>query len=418
MANSTPSYWSLIWQRFKKNRKARWSYRVLIGMLWIALLNPFIAGDVPIYTKTDGESHFPIFQQYLIDLGLAEKTGNYLSGNYWHETKFDQAIYPIIPYSATYQDTKNIHYKSPFGPQNMEDNQAWHWLGTDQLGRDVAAGIISGVRTALKVGIFSMLIAAFIGLFLGGLAGYFGDYDLKLPLVTIFLNLIGLFFAVHFAFISRGYQLSAKDADGELLKSIGIFIGVLLFANLLAKALQFLPFLQKSVTVPCDLIVMRTIEVLNSVPGLLLLIAFTALFSTQSIWPIILIIGFLGWTGVARFFRAELLKVRNMEYIQAAKALSYSNWRILFRHALPNAIGPVSILLAFGVAGAILSEATLSFLGIGSYQDVTWGTLLKVRGTEANWWMALFPGLAIFVTILIFNLIGEGLKDAVDAKDI
>lgn len=418
MANSTPSYWSLIWQRFKKDRKARWSYRVLIGLLWIALLNPFIAGDVPIYTKTDGESHFPIFQQYLIDLGIAEKTGNYLSGNYWHETKFDQAIYPMIPYSATYQDTKNIHYKSPFGPQNMEKNQAWHWLGTDQLGRDVAAGIVSGVRTALKVGIFSMMIAAFIGLFLGGLAGYFGDYDLKLPFVTILMNLVGLFFAVHFAFISRSYQLSVKDADGELLKSIGIFIGVLLFANLLAKALQFLPFLQKSVTVPCDLIVMRTIEVLNSVPGLLLLIAFTALFSTQSIWPIILIIGFLGWTGVARFFRAELLKVRNMEYIQAAKALSYSNWRILFRHALPNAIGPVTILLAFGVAGAILSEATLSFLGIGSYQEVTWGTLLKVRGTEANWWMALFPGLAIFVTILIFNLIGEGLKDAVDAKDI
>lgn len=418
MANTTPSYWSLIWQRFLKNRKAKWAYRVLIGMLWVAILNPFIAGDVPIFTKTDGESHFPIFQEYLIDLGIKERTGIYLNSNYWHETEFDQAIYPMIPYSASYQDTKNIHYKSPFGPQNISEHQAWHWLGTDQLGRDVAASIIGGIRIALKVGILSMLIATFIGLLLGGLAGYYGDYDLKVPIATIILNLLGLFLAIHFAFISRGYQLSGKESDHELLKSIGIFLAILLAVNVFAKGLQRLPFSQKSITFPCDLLVMRTIEVLNSVPGLLLLIAFTALFSTQTIWPIILIIGFLNWTGVARFFRAELLKVRNLEYIQAAKALSYSDARILFRHALPNAIGPTLILVAFGIANAILSEATLSFLGIGSYNEITWGSLLSVRGTEANWWMALFPGLAIFVTILVFNLIGEGLKDAIDAKDI
>ncbi|MEM1123982.1 MAG: ABC transporter permease, partial [Bacteroidota bacterium] len=221
-----------------------------------------------------------------------------------------------------------------------------------------------------------------------------------------------------FAFISRGYELSNKASDGALLKSIGIFFGILLIINLLAKSLQLIPFFQKAIAVPCDMIVMRMIEVLNAIPGLLILIAFTALFSTQTIWPIIIIIGFLGWTGVARFFRAELLRVRKMEYIQAAKALGYSNWRTLFQHALPNAIGPVMIVLAFGVAGAILSEATLSFLGIGSYQEVTWGSLLSERGTEANWWMALFPGLAVFITILIFNLIGEGLKDAVDARNI
>ena len=169
------------------------------------------------------------------------------------------------------------------------------------------------------------------------------------------------------------------------------------------------------------MLVMRLIEVLNAVPGLLLIIAFAAIFSTKSLWPIILIIGLLGWTGIARFFRAELLKVRNMDYIQAAKALGFSKWRVLFKHALPNAIGPVMIVIAFGIARAILTEASLSFLGIGidSATQVTWGTILRSgRNAIAYWWLALFPGLAIFLTVLIFNLIGEGLRNAIDAKDV
>jgi len=326
----TSSYWSLIWRRFKQNRGARWSFRVFVVLLWIAVLNPFLVGDVPIYTKTNGESHFPIFQKYLIDLGLSQKTKPFLDNTYWHEQKFDQAIYPIIPYSSTYRDTKNVHFKSPLGPQN--GNEAWHWFGTDNLGRDVA---------------------------------YFGDDGMKTSLPTIILNILAFFAAIHFAFISRSYQLYAKEASGEFLKSIGIFIGIFLLANLLAKGLQKLTNASKTITIPLDLLVMRLIEVLNSIPGILLIIAFAAIFNTKTLWPIILIIGFFGWTGVARFFRAELLRVRNMQYIQAAKAMGFSDWRILFKHALPNAIGPVMILVAFGIAGAIVTEATLSFLGIG-----------------------------------------------------
>jgi len=416
---STPSYWSLVWQRFQKNRGAKWSFRAFVILLWVAALNPFIAGDVPIYTKIKGESNFPIVRQYLIDLGIAQPTIEYLNPDSWHEQKYDKAIFPIIPYSANYRDRDNVHYTSPFGPQKMKKNQAWHWLGTDSLGKDVAAGIIGGIRVALKVGLLSMLIAIIIGLFMGGLAGYFGDDGLRLPLLTILINGIALFLAIHFGFICRSYQLSLKEADGELFKSILIFLGILLLFNGLAKLLQYLPILQKMVTVPLDMVIMRIIEVINSVPGLLLIIAFSAIFSTATLWPIILIIGFFNWTGIARFFRAELLKVRRMEYIQASKALGFSNWRILFKHALPNAIGPVIILVAFGIAGAILAEASLSFLGIGITSDVqvTWGTMLRDR-TISAWWMSIFPGLAIFVTILIFNLIGEGLKDAIDAKDL
>ena len=414
----TPSYWSLVWQRFQKNRGAKWSFRAFILLVWIAILNPFIVGDVPIYTKIKGESNFPIFRQYLIDLGIVHQTGQYLDPDSWHEQKYDQAIFPIIPYSSGYRDRDNIHYTSPFGPQEIKKGQAWHWLGTDARGKDIAAGIISGVRVALKVGLCSMLIALIIGLFMGGLAGYFGDDGLQLPLSTIILNGIACFLGIHFAFVSRSYQLSLQDANGEFLKSLLIFLGIQVLFNVIAKLLQYLPFRQMPITLPLDMLVMRIIEVLNSVPSLLLIIAFAAIFSTSTIWPIILIIGFFNWTGIARFFRAELLKVRNMEYIQASKALGYSNWRILFKHALPNAIGPVIILVAFGIASAILAEATLSFLGIGtSGGQVTWGTMLNERNVRA-WWVSIFPGLAIFMTILIFNLIGEGLKDAIDAKDL
>ena len=119
--SAPPSYWSLVWRRFQKNRGAKWSFRIFIGMIWIAILNPFIAGDVPIYTKIKGESQFPIFKQYLIDLGLVAKTGQYLDPSSWHEAKYDQAIFPIIPYSANYRDKENIHFTSPFGPQKMKD---------------------------------------------------------------------------------------------------------------------------------------------------------------------------------------------------------------------------------------------------------------------------------------------------------
>ena len=297
--SAIPSYWSLVWQRFQKNRGAKWSFRVFIGLLWIAVLNPFIAGDVPIYTKIKGESSFPIFRQYLINLGLTAKTGQYQNPDSWHETKYDQAIFPIIPYSANYRDTDNIHFKSPFGPQEMQKDQAWHWLGTDKLGKDVAAGIIGGIGVALKVGLLSMLIATLIGLLMGGLAGYFGDDGLRLPIATIILNGIAFFLAIHFAFISRSYQLSLKDTDGELLKSLFIFLLTFLFFNLLAKALQYLPIFQKSMLLPLDMLIMRIIEVINAVPALLLIIAFAAIFSTQTLWPIILIIGFLNWTSIA-----------------------------------------------------------------------------------------------------------------------
>ena len=154
-----------------------------------------------------------------------------------------------------------------------------------------------------------------------------------------------------------------------------------------------------------------------SIPTLFLIISVVAL-AKPSIFIVMIIIGLTGWTGIARFIRAELLKVRNLEFIEAANALGYSESRIVFKHAIPNALSPVLIAIAFGIASAILTEATLSFLGIGvPAESLTWGSLLSAsRQNTGAWWLAVFPGLAIFVTVTVYNLVGEGLTDALDPR--
>jgi len=166
-----------------------------------------------------------------------------------------------------------------------------------------------------------------------------------------------------------------------------------------------------------DILVMRSIEILRSVPTLLLILSVVAVFK-PSIYLVMIIIGLVGWTGIARFVRGELLRVRSLEYIEAAEALGFSRLRIILRHAIPNSLTPVLIAIAFGVASAILTESSLSFLGIGVPADtITWGKLLsKSRNATEAWWLAIIPGFAIFITVTIFNLLGDGLADAIDPR--
>ena len=133
---------------------------------------------------------------------------------------------------------------------------------------------------------------------------------------------------------------------------------------------------------------------------------------------LMIIIGLTAWTGIARLTRAEFLRISTMEYIQAAKSLGISEFRIIFKHALPNALAPALVAIAFGVASAILIESSLSFLGIGvPPSTVTWGSLLNLgREQFTAWWLLVFPGLAIFITVTVYNLLGEGLRDAFDPK--
>jgi peptide/nickel transport system permease protein len=167
-----------------------------------------------------------------------------------------------------------------------------------------------------------------------------------------------------------------------------------------------------------DLIGMRVVEIFDAIPLLLLLLIFVAVFKAN-LYFMMAIIGLTSWVGYATFVRAEFLSLRDRDFVQAARAAGLPVWRILFRHMLPNGITPLIVSASFGVASAILVESTLSFLGIGLTNEASWGNLLEQalgEGGTFYWWIALYPGLAIFLTVFAYNLIGESLRDALDPK--
>ena len=166
-----------------------------------------------------------------------------------------------------------------------------------------------------------------------------------------------------------------------------------------------------------DLALSRLFELWASIPPFFLIITAAAFFP-PSVFTVMVIIGLTGWVGIARLTRAQFLQVRSNDYVVAALSLGCSSGRIMFRHILPNAIGPILIPVAFGIAGAILAESGLSFLGIGvPAEAITWGALLAgARSNAAAWWLVVTPGLAIFITVTIYNLLGDGLRDALDPQ--
>ncbi|MEM8524926.1 MAG: ABC transporter permease [Bacteroidota bacterium] len=419
--NTHQSYWSIVRANFRKNRLAVWSLRILFFLLFVAVFADFIANDKPLICKIEGKWQMPIFKQYAIDVGLDGYTSDFRTRRWLDFEQYDFYIHPLISYSSSYQDRKNRKLVSPFAEQKVDSWRYRHWLGTDKLGRDVAAGLVAGTRIAMLVGLISMSVAAFLGILLGGLAGYFGDDRLSTNWIQVIFTILGVVFAIFYAFIARSYQISEAGDHllAEILKSVGIFA---LVSSLFWSAgwlLSRLPFLQESIRLPMDILVMRLIEIFNSIPALLLILAVVAIIRKPSIFYIMFIIGLIAWTGIARFVRAELLRVRQLEFIEAARAMGFREGRTLIRHALPNALTPVLINIAFGIAGAILVEAALSFLGIGvSSETVSWGSMLQAaRRNISAWWLAVFPGVAIFVTVAIFNLIGEGLTEALSAKN-
>jgi len=240
-----------------------------------------------------------------------------------------------IPYSATAPDITGDVFESP---------SRAHWLGTDGLGRDVAAGMLHGIRISLTIGLVVVAIQASIGIALGGIAGYYG--------------------------------------------------GVV------------------------DLALSRLFEMMLGVPTFFLIITVAATLP-PSIYMVMAILGLTGWVGIARLIRGEFLRVRAMDYVAAARSLGVSDARIMLRHVLPNAIAPVLVSMSFGVASAILTESGLSFLGIGVPAElVTWGSILSVAQSNITaWWLAVFPGAAIFLTVTAYNLLGDGLRDALDPRE-
>ncbi|MFK8161442.1 MAG: ABC transporter permease [Lewinella sp.] len=388
-------------------KQSNWFRRLALlwlgGLLLVALLGDFMANDRPLIAQVEGELRFPVLHQYGENMGWVADYQPAVRN--WYRLEPDWALWPLVPYVAGASDVKNGNYRSPFDEQDT-GKRARHYLGTDKLGRDVFAGLIAGARVSVIVGIGALFISLLLGIPLGGLAGFFGNNSLSGTRAFWWGWSIGGSLGILYAAINLlpFFQLTGFFSN-TLLLLFGCAVGGLLLASLL----RLIPPMRKPMNFPADTFVLQGIELFVNIPGLVLLIALLAIINRPSIWLVALIIGVLRWTSIARYLRAEMLRIRSLPYIDAARISGIGRWRILFRHALPNAIGPIIVVSCFGLGGAILLEAFLSFLGIGIPADqVTWGSLLgQSRSHPSAWWMALFPGMLLTITVLAANLLGE-----------
>ncbi|MEI6233113.1 MAG: ABC transporter permease [Planctomycetota bacterium] len=232
-----------------------------------------------------------------------------------------------------------------------------HFFGTDVLGRDILSRVMYGARVSLMIGLSATVLSLVIGVTLGLCAGYFG---------------------------------------GRI-----------------------------------DDVIMRFTDTISAFPTLLLAVAITALYKPSpsdgadvlvlnaSFWKVFIALGVVGWTSIARVVRAQVLTIKTLDYVTAARALGGDSIRIMFLHVLPNCWSPIIVLATLSIGGNILGEAGLSFLGLGIKDPFpSWGGMLSDSKSyfKDHWWLAVFPGMAIVLTVLSFNLLGDGLRDALDPK--
>ena len=239
---------------------------------------------------------------------------------------------------------------APYGPTKMtytavmQPPSAEHWMGTDELGRDIFSRVIYGARISMQVGVIAVGIALTVGTLLGMLAGFLG--------------------------------------------------GVV------------------------DTLIMRTMDVMLAFPGILLAIAIVAVLGPD-LYNTMIAVGIAAIPVYARTARGSTLSVLEFDYVQAATALGASRLRVIFRYVLPNILAPLTVLATVGVATSILSAAGLSYLGLGAQPPTPeWGAMLSEARSylRSAWWIATFPGLAIMVVVLAFNLFGDGLRDLFDPR--
>lgn len=423
------------WKHFRKSKTASAALIFLAFQVFVALFADVLANEKPIYCRYNGEVHFPIFTPNKVD-SIELPSGSKMSIAYnrvrdWRKLPLESAAWPLVAYSDKYMDSDNQGFIAPGETQKLvRDGKSEplparfrHWLGTTRNGQDVLGAIIHSTRISLLVGIVAVAIAAIIGIVLGALAGYLGDHRLQASRGTMLLLPIGLFFAWFYGLYVRRFSLeeageiSFAHLFGQMMISLLISLGILGLFFLLSRLLKRIPYLSQKIKVPVDSFVTRIIEILRGIPVIVLIISFSIIFK-GSIWFIILIIGLTGWTGIARLVRAEMLRNVNLDYIEAARSLGFSERRTLFRHALPNGLTPALVAISFGIASAIIAESSLSFLNIGvDPETLSWGKLLKMGSTHFEaWWLTVFPGLAIFLTVLSFNLVGERLRDVLDPR--
>jgi peptide/nickel transport system permease protein len=382
------SYGQLVWQQFTKNRTNLVCLWFIIVLFTIAVLAPLIANDKPLAIQIDGKLYFPIFKT--------------LTANDY--SVFLSAIIAVVLVSLIQRNSRKV---DPFL------RSAVLWKQTSICTVILFAGIILlqvFIPHKLDATDYKVMLAsgkATDAVFSIVPYGY-GRTDIKVSqsppnkehwLGTDDVGSDVLCRLIHGTRVS----LSVGFVAVGIASVIGIFVGAIM--GYFGGKIDFLG--------------MRLVEIMMSVPTFFLIITIVAFFP-RSLLNIMVIIGITSWTEDARFIRAEFFKLRNQDFVQAAISLGLPLRSILFRHMLPNGIAPVLVSITFGIAGAIFIESALSFLGFGVAPPTpSWGQMLSTGVSTSGqflWWLSVFPGMAIFLTVTAYNLLGEGLRDAIDPK--
>lgn len=348
-----------------------------------------------------------------------------------------------------YEPKMDLDYNSKLLSPNLiktEENPDIHIFGTDKLGRDIFRRVIHGGWNSLRVGLVAVTISLVIGCLLGLFAGFFESFELnfkeKLLLMVALGLIIGAFPAwianqVFQVFLFGGLgavsvvfekKLESKKWRAPLFALLGLLIGALsgllvaplvgLVCGVLGLGIGLLLAKPVSGKVFSN-ITMRIMDIILSFPSYLLAIAIVA-FLGPGLEKGMIAIGVVGIPVYARLARSAVLSVSQKEYVLASQSVGEGHGRILFKHVLPNILSPIIVQATMGLANAILNAAALGFLGLGAIPpEPEWGAMLgdsyKYLSSGA-WWAVLFPGLAIMFSVLGFNLLGDGLRDALDPK--
>ncbi len=311
--------------------------KLLVLITGLGVLAPLLCNDLPLYAKYKGCHLFPAFHFRELNSNPAEDfyAINRLYQADWKTLKADFICFAPITYRNTNYDYLNAGYISPFEKQLFKNHDGEitemplryrHWLGTGKKGEDILAVVVYGARYTFLIAFVAITIASIVGFLLGTLAGYFGNYYFKTTYLNIAGFLAGIIPAWFYAFDLRWFQLryalnnSALSGLAHLFFSIFLFIGIAALFTLLADWLSELFSLRRKLFVPVDRIVSLMIELLVSIPSLILIISITSVMR-PSITTIIIVIAFTAWPFIARQVRSEMLKLRNFSYIESARAM-------------------------------------------------------------------------------------------------
>lgn len=362
---------------------SNWPLVYIAIIVLVALFAPFIANEKPILIKDNAGYSFTAFDQ---------SNKKY--------SKEQILIKPIIQYGPNEIDKANMKAIGPFEEQVNSKEKMRHILGTDELGRDLLAMLIHACKTAFFIASGAAFLAFLIGLIIGATAGYYANSKQTIRIA----KLISLFVSVLISLVYFTGIFQASNSISTLFFA-SIFLGGLLHFFLF-KILN--KMIKKTISIPVDQCIQALIIWLDALPIMFVIIGISAIIN-PSVLNLILIIALFAWTSTARHARAEVLRLKNFEFVESGKALGYSPRRILFRHILPNAKSTLLTNLAFMMAGAILLESTLSFLGIGlGIEYSSWGSIIAAaRNDLSAWWLVLFPGLLLFLSVFAFNKLAE-----------